>query len=107
MPLLVMQTMCESTVVNKDYSNDPKECFQEATAMMFVFSIGWHIVFWSYGYGQLASLHHVQNEPYVEIIESDVIKNPIHGTESDVESCGNQHRQSLKFSFESMVSKGA
>ena len=36
LPLLVMQTMCESDIINHDYSKSADLCFKEAKAMMFV-----------------------------------------------------------------------
>jgi predicted permease len=56
LPLIVMQTMCEDEQVAADYGGSSSKCFEEATAMMFVYSIGWHLVFWSYGFQELSKL---------------------------------------------------
>ena len=53
MPIMVMQSLCEQEIINHDYSNDSKKCYSEASSMLFVYSIGWHILFWSYGFNQL------------------------------------------------------
>ena len=74
-PLLVMKTMCEDDSVNADYS-DASSCFNEASSMMFVYSIGWHLVFWSYGFPVLKSL---DNENYTSNVSlySNFVSNVI------------------------------
>jgi len=52
---MVMQTLCEVDNINHDY-NGSAECFQEASSMLFVYSIAWHIMFWSYGFPLLKTL---------------------------------------------------
>lgn len=56
LPIIVMQTLCEHQLVNQDYEMSSSKCFNEATAMLFVYSIGWHIMFWSIGYPILMNL---------------------------------------------------
>lgn len=51
-----MQTLCEDGRVNGEFTNGSSECFDEATSMLFVYSIGWHLMFWSYGFPLLKSL---------------------------------------------------
>ncbi len=53
MPIMVMQSLCEQVIINHDYDDDSKLCYSEASSMLFVYSIGWHILFWSYGFNQL------------------------------------------------------
>ena len=55
-PLLVMQTICDQSIVNVDYENDPNTCYTQASSMIFVYSIGWHIMFWTYGFPTLQTL---------------------------------------------------
>jgi len=62
-PLLVMRTMCEDSTVNADYGSDSNLCFQEASSMMFIYSIGWHCVYWSYGFPLLKSLDSAVVQP--------------------------------------------
>lgn len=54
-PLLVVQSLCETHPVVDDFT-DANECFREGTAMMFIYSIGWHLMYWSYGYRQLVKI---------------------------------------------------
>lgn len=56
LPIMVMQTMCEEKYVKADYNDDRSECFIEATSMLFVYSMGWHLMFWSYGFPKLKAL---------------------------------------------------
>lgn len=56
MPLLVMQSLCEEESVNSYYKSSSSLCFAEATSMLFVYSIGWHLFFWTYGFPQLKSI---------------------------------------------------
>jgi hypothetical protein len=56
-PILVMQTLCDQAFINEDYHSDSAECFDAASSMLFVYSIGWHIMFWTYGYPVLESIH--------------------------------------------------
>ena len=59
-PLLVVQSLCETHPVVDDYA-DAGECFREGTAMMFIYSIGWHLMYWSYGYRQLVNISQAEN----------------------------------------------
>ena len=56
LPIMVMQTMCEESYVKKDYDDNKNKCFAEATSMLFVYSMGWHLMFWSYGFPKLKSI---------------------------------------------------
>lgn len=56
LPLMVMQTMCEEKYVRADYNDSQSECFVEATSMLFVYSMGWHLMFWSYGFPKLKGI---------------------------------------------------
>ena len=53
LPIMVMATLCEQPIVAKDFDNDPGACQVEATAMLFVYSVGWHFVYWSFGFPEL------------------------------------------------------
>ena len=66
-PLMVIQTLCTQPDLNQDYSNSSSQCFAEGTSMLFIYSIGWNLIFWSYGYPGLASLHTMTDEPSSEI----------------------------------------
>lgn len=55
-PMMIMESMCQqSSLVQGDYE-DAEECYVEAIATLFVYSIGWYIVFWGYGFPTLQSL---------------------------------------------------
>ena len=56
LPIMVMQTLCEQPIVNADFNDDSSVCFAEASSLLFVYSIGWHLMFWSYGFPKLKSL---------------------------------------------------
>ena len=58
-PLMLMQTLCEQPLVNAQYMGNSSQCMAEANSMLFVFSIGWHIMFWSYGFPMLETLSQV------------------------------------------------
>lgn len=55
-PLMLCQTLCETQLVNVDFGGDAVLCMTEANAQIFVYSIGWHVCFWSYGWPLLKSL---------------------------------------------------
>jgi hypothetical protein len=48
MPLMVMQSLCEQEAVNADFDGSSVSCFAESTALMFIYSIGFHLMFWGY-----------------------------------------------------------
>ena len=60
LPIMVLQTMCENDTINLDYGSNAKQCYTEGTSMLFVYSIGWHLMFWSYGFPILKSLKEKQ-----------------------------------------------
>ena len=60
LPIMVLQTMCENDTINLDYGSSAKQCYTEGTSMLFVYSIGWHLMFWSYGFPILKSLKEKQ-----------------------------------------------
>ena len=61
-PLMVIQTLCTQADLNQDYNHSSSQCFSEGTSMLFIYSIGWNLIFWSYGYPGLASLHTMTDE---------------------------------------------
>ncbi|CAN0003576.1 unnamed protein product, partial [Heterosigma akashiwo] len=52
LPLLLVETLCEQRVVFEEFGNEAK-CFEVASSMTFVYSIGWHLCFWSFAYNKL------------------------------------------------------
>jgi predicted permease len=70
LPIMVLQTMCEETYVNKDYNGSPRECYTEATSMIFVYSVGWHLLFWSYGFEKLKTMKERLNAESTAIVPS-------------------------------------
>lgn len=56
LPIMVMQTMCDESYVKADYGNDYQQCYDEANSMLFVYAMGWHLMFWSYGFPKLKTI---------------------------------------------------
>ena len=56
LPIMVMQSMCTSSIVNADYDDDEDLCTKESMSLLFVYSIGFNITFWSFGYLVLESI---------------------------------------------------
>ena len=52
---MVLQSMCDSDIVSQDFAS-AKDCETEAMSNLFVYSIGFSLWFWGYGYPVLASL---------------------------------------------------
>jgi predicted permease len=77
LPIMVLQTMCEETYINKDYNGSPSECYTEATSMIFVYSVGWHLLFWSYGFPKLKSIKEKLTAESIAIVPSPVSAFPI------------------------------
>jgi hypothetical protein len=48
MPIMVMQSLCELPVVKMDYEDDSLVCFSHSTALLFISSIGFHLLYWGY-----------------------------------------------------------
>jgi predicted permease len=70
LPLMILQTLCGQNILNSDYNGDSSKCFADASSMVFIYSIGWHIVFWSYGFPLLQSLDAVQIQSDNRIIQT-------------------------------------
>lgn len=47
MPIMVLESLCDLSIVNEDYGGVTKDCFAEGTSFTFVYSIGWNILYWS------------------------------------------------------------
>jgi predicted permease len=77
-PLLVMKTMCEDDTINADFTGDSLQCFKEASSMMFIYSIGWHTVYWTYGYPRLKSLDPsiIQSDSFLQKLLYNVVFSP-------------------------------
>jgi predicted permease len=48
MPIMIMQTLCEQRIVNADYDNDSNKCYDAVTGMLFLYSVGFHCMYWTY-----------------------------------------------------------
>jgi hypothetical protein len=48
MPIMVMQSLCEQPAVKLDYEDDAVICFSHSTALLFISSIGFHLLYWGY-----------------------------------------------------------
>jgi len=53
LPLLMLETLCEKPLVYEQFEDGEDQCYQTASAMCFIYSIGWHLLFWSWGYSKL------------------------------------------------------
>jgi len=62
LPLLVCSTLCEQNNVNLEYQSNSATCFNDAKAMIFVYAIGWHTLFWSFGMSRLSELQTMNND---------------------------------------------
>ena len=47
MPLMLLQSLCELKLIKDDYDGDSGDCFNEATSMLFVYSIGFNLLYWA------------------------------------------------------------
>lgn len=56
LPIMVMQTMCDESYVKADYGDNYQQCYDEANSMLFVYAMGWHLMFWSYGFPKLKAI---------------------------------------------------
>ena len=56
LPLMILSTICENDIINHDYDYNSKQCYAAGGSMLFVYSIGWHVMFWSYGFPLLKML---------------------------------------------------
>jgi hypothetical protein len=76
-PLMVMQTLCDEPLVSADdYAGKASLCIADANSMLFVYSIGWHVMFWSYGWTMLKTLvvdKHQQRETTAQIVSRMIL----------------------------------
>jgi predicted permease len=56
LPLLVMQSLCESSTINGDFDGDAEKCYNEATSMIFVYLAAWFVMYWSYYFPLLQTI---------------------------------------------------
>ena len=56
LPIMVLTSMCGSSLVNEDYGGDAATCSNEAMSLLFVYAIGFSLVFWGYGFNVLQNL---------------------------------------------------
>jgi predicted permease len=62
MPILVMQSLCEQPVVNADFDDDSAVCFSQSTALLFIYSIGFHLLYWGYVFPSFEQLQREAEE---------------------------------------------
>lgn len=48
LPIMILQSACKQPAVNEDYDSDQNECETAALSMLFVYGIGWNIMFWAF-----------------------------------------------------------
>eukprot|EP01035_Chromulina_nebulosa_P021916 gene21916-28375_t len=76
LPIMVMQTLCEDNRVNAEFAHNSSECFEEVSSMLFVYSIAWFLMFWSYGFPLLKSLsneHTANKETVVDVVPTQSV----------------------------------
>ena len=61
LPLIVCSTLCEQSNINSLYDSQ-LECFGDSKTMIFIYSIGWHILYWSMGISRLTLLKTASND---------------------------------------------
>jgi predicted permease len=71
LPILLMPSLCKHSLINHDYDDDEVTCSNTALTMVFVYSIGWHLMFWSYGYPCLQSLEMINKNKSHETLSTD------------------------------------
>jgi hypothetical protein len=69
LPVLVMETLCADEVINADFNHDAKECFNQASIMIFVYMVGWFIMFWGYSFPLLKSAREKDHNQSINIVE--------------------------------------
>eukprot|EP00601_Ochromonadales_sp_CCMP2298_P022878 CAMPEP_0173300422 /NCGR_PEP_ID=MMETSP1143-20121109/17218_1 /TAXON_ID=483371 /ORGANISM="non described non described, Strain CCMP2298" /LENGTH=181 /DNA_ID=CAMNT_0014240805 /DNA_START=154 /DNA_END=695 /DNA_ORIENTATION=- len=52
LPIIILETLCETDTINAEFGS-VEECKTETRAMLFVYLIGWQLMFWGYGYPSL------------------------------------------------------
>ena len=62
LPLLVCSTLCEQNSINFDYQSNSDTCFNDAKAMIFVYAISWHMLYWSLGMSRLSHLQTINDD---------------------------------------------
>jgi len=55
-PLLFIPTLCELDLVNEQFSGSNIKCVTTSTSFIFIFIIGWYIMFWGLFYPRLVSI---------------------------------------------------
>jgi predicted permease len=87
MPLMIMQSLCEQNIVNADYDNDVNKCFDSATALLFIYSIGFHIIFWGYAFPAFENLqrqYQMLTNEHSPFITSDTENDSKHNQQHDI-----------------------
>lgn len=82
MPLMVMQSLCEQEVVYHDFDDDKDKCFAACTSLLFIYSIGFHILFWGYVF------------PSFEILQKDYAAHEAEDSPLIVDSSPNETNES-------------
>ena len=54
-PLLVLTSLCRNPRVRAEFDDDAAACADQAVGALFVYLIGWSLVYWSYSYPALAA----------------------------------------------------
>lgn len=76
LPIMVMQALCEDPTVNGAYDGDSDVCNEEAYSMMFIYSIGWNLLYWGYFYQILINASSV-SEKTTPTVSTSIVSNVI------------------------------
>jgi hypothetical protein len=50
LPIMVLISMCKSSVVNDEFGGDSEECVRVSMGLIFIYAIGFYVTFFGYGY---------------------------------------------------------
>ena len=64
-PLLYFSSLCELEIVNEEYGSDSNACIKAANGRIFIFLIGWYIIFWGVYF------------PYMEDISTSYVRTDV------------------------------
>jgi predicted permease len=65
LPIMILKSACKQPEVNVDYESDQETCEAVALSMLFVYGIGWNIMFWSFARHELERCS-LQDKPAAE-----------------------------------------
>ncbi|CAN0434349.1 unnamed protein product, partial [Ectocarpus fasciculatus] len=46
-PLMRLQSLCDLSLENRDYGGESNDCFDNGTSVLFVYTIGFNLLYWA------------------------------------------------------------